>query len=111
MAKRQDIDTLKAWVHWVSLNPVSEDQAELARAVNDVISQVGTWKTKYEQATSKARNDSRVELKQFGETITFSQSQNADKPCLCNYLAHDPAKCDGKPAKLTQDIPTEGDKK
>lgn len=50
-------DTLKAWCHWKRkeiehdpTGPFAEDNLELVKAVEDVISQVGTWKAKYERA-------------------------------------------------------------
>ncbi len=42
-------DTLKAWCHWKKLeNDVTQDELDLVKDIEDVISQVGTWKAKFE---------------------------------------------------------------
>lgn len=49
---RPDIETLKAWCHWKRKEnpPIDEDTADLVKAVEDCISQVGNWKAKFESA-------------------------------------------------------------
>lgn len=45
-----EIERLKAWVHWKSLEKdLSEDDALLVKAVGDVVSQVGTYKAEIER--------------------------------------------------------------
>lgn len=52
---KPDIETLKAWCHWKRKEkpPIDEDTLDLVSAVEDVISQVGTWKAKYETMRTK----------------------------------------------------------
>lgn len=97
---RDSLATLKAWVHWVNLNPVSEDQAELAAAVNDVISQVGTWKAKYEQLRGaqmprvQSGRHRYSEPRQPGCTCTASWSaRNASQECQCGYNGNGTWRC------------------
>lgn len=53
MKKPTDLDTLKAWCHWKKLETgVCEDDLLMVKAIEDVISQVGTWKAKAERAES-----------------------------------------------------------
>jgi phage I-like protein len=46
MAERKEepqwMKTLKAWCHWVTLNPINEDQKDMAEAVNNLFSLLGT---------------------------------------------------------------------
>lgn len=37
MSNSDKLSTLKAWVHWVLLNPIDEDQKAHAEATNDLI--------------------------------------------------------------------------
>jgi hypothetical protein len=50
---KDDIETLKAWCQWQRKLGPSEEQLELIKAIENVISQAGTWKAKYEQLCLK----------------------------------------------------------
>lgn len=48
--KISDIETLRAWCHWKRRETgVSSDDLEFVQALENVISQVGTWKARFEQ--------------------------------------------------------------
>lgn len=48
--KPTDLDTLKAWCHWKKMEiGLSEADYLFVRAIEDVISQVGSWKAKCEK--------------------------------------------------------------
>lgn len=42
LRKEDKFATLRAWVHWVLKNPISEDQELMAKSVNDLFSLLGT---------------------------------------------------------------------
>lgn len=45
-----EIEILKKWVRWILDSPqAKESEKDLAKAVGNLISQVGTWKAKYER--------------------------------------------------------------
>lgn len=48
--KRQWFTTLKTWVHWVTINPLDEDQKEMASAINNLFSLLETAEAKLAQA-------------------------------------------------------------
>lgn len=64
---KNDTETLKAWCHWkrkqwakpgFGERELAESELELVTAVENVISQVGTWKAKYEKlAGETTRNE------------------------------------------------------
>jgi hypothetical protein len=50
-----DVEMLLAWCHWKLKEPgLFEDDRELVMAVQNVCSQVGTWKAKYEREVAKS---------------------------------------------------------
>lgn len=62
-AYQSDVDCLKDFCHWKRLdNDLSDDDLEFVRAIENLISQVGTWKAKYERSlnnpSSKNAEDS-----------------------------------------------------
>jgi hypothetical protein len=53
--REQDaIEQLQGWCKWARTSKLAEGwHVELAKNIEDVISQVGTWKAKYERAIKK----------------------------------------------------------
>lgn len=77
---KNDTETLKAWCHWkrkqwakpqFGEHERAESELELVQAVENVISQVGTWKAKYEQAVAApTRNAVKAGCSKCGLTIS-----------------------------------------
>lgn len=67
--------TLKAWVHWASKNPLNDDQALMAKDVNDLFALLGVRDKQIEESESsvaglvealeKENEELRVELGRF----------------------------------------------
>lgn len=54
--KRAYTDILNEWCAWKETQPeLSEEDFELVRAIRNVVSQVGTWKAKFEKAEADRR--------------------------------------------------------
>lgn len=70
--KKPDEDrfsTLKAWVHWATLNPLDDDQALMAKDVNDLFALLGTR----EAELAAAREDAEVPLAEAVKIINEVQ--------------------------------------
>lgn len=70
-------ETLKAWCHWKRKEiGVSEDDLEFVKAIEDVISEVGTWKAKYKRIAGQANVDSSPPTVNQGEVPESARSHS-----------------------------------
>lgn len=69
---KPEIEALKEWVKWKEAQPeTTEDEKLFGEAISDVISQVGTWKAKFERAQEEIMVEEalkEIALKNLGYT-------------------------------------------
>lgn len=51
--QKANFDTLKAWCHWATLNPIDDDQALMAKTINDLFGLLGTRETQLRRVTEE----------------------------------------------------------
>jgi hypothetical protein len=78
MREVSNIETLKAWAHWKrNEKDVTEEDLEFANAVNDIISQVGTWKAKHDSLAARVKELEEKDRRSLEFLVKLSQDVQA----------------------------------
>lgn len=116
---KTDLETLKAWCHWVTKNPLNEGQAELANAVNDLISQVGTFRARAKELEAKVEQEDadswrlaflereitrlRAALQIYADLDDWGYDHGANSKCDFGAAAREALMVDSKPSTVNSD--------